>query len=82
MTITLNTSRINGYVYDEKTNEELCGVMIISNNDTTYSDFNGYFEITICDNKTKNMEFVLISYENLKINNVSNNQIIKLKRKK
>jgi len=60
---TLNTSelKISGYVYDKQTNEELCGVRVTTNNDTTYTDFDGYFEIKNPNNSK--IKFELISYE-------------------
>jgi hypothetical protein len=61
--VTINTSEpiISGYVYDKQTNEELCGVRVTTNNDTTYTDFNGYFEIK--NIKNSQIKFELISYE-------------------
>jgi hypothetical protein len=56
-------SKINGYIYDKNTNETLTGVRIISNNDTTYSDLNGYFELENITDITY-IQLKLVSYEN------------------
>jgi hypothetical protein len=66
--ITISTGKIDGYVYDKNTNEELCGVQIITNNsDTTYTDFNGHFTINTQVTDTLVVDFKLISYEKKKM---------------
>ena len=67
MTLSLSFSsneKISGYVYDKKTNEYLCGVKVIVGIDTTYTNFDGYFEI-------KNPKIV----ENIKLSLISYNEV-------
>ena len=68
--ISLQTStfpKITGKIIDKQTQEELVGVRIISDSDTTYSDINGDFEInTLTD--TSNLIFYFISYQSNTLN--------------
>lgn len=58
----ISKDKICGYVYDKKTNEYLCGVRIIVGVDTTYTNFDGYFEIK--NSKiVENIKLSLISYD-------------------
>ena len=62
ISFNIGQSKIKGYVYDKYTNEKLCGVRVIMNNDTTYTDFNGCFETKNIQDSTK-FKFSLISYK-------------------
>ena len=73
--IKSNESKLIGYVIDKNTNEELCGVRVIINNDTTYTDFDGCFYMeNVLD--TTNIELSLISYEKKDFIIVTDNQLI------
>jgi len=62
LSILLGLNHVDGYVYDKNTGEYLCGVRVVSSNDTTYTDLNGYFSLeNVYD--TTNIKFELISYE-------------------
>ena len=81
MTVLLINTRqlkFSGYIFDKQTGEKLCGVRIITNVDTTYSDLNGYFEIKNCDNNT-GFKFDLISYEMKDTSFINNNVLISKK---
>ena len=54
-----------GYIVDKETKEPLTGVRIISDCDTTYTDFSGKYNIKL-HNKTINID--MISYEKMKLN--------------
>jgi hypothetical protein len=61
ITLTVNESKVSGYVHDKSNNECLAGVRVISDTDTTYTDLDGRFEIHAAyDSK---LEFSLISYK-------------------
>jgi hypothetical protein len=66
--VSIQTSKpkISGYVYDKINGEKLCGVKVTTNADTTYTDFNGYFEIN--DTLSTEINFELISYEKETLN--------------
>lgn len=59
---THSSDKIMGKVFDEDTKEELTGVRIISDCDTTYSDLSGNFKINVLSDTTK-LVFSLVSYE-------------------
>ena len=68
--ISLQTStfpKITGKIIDKQTQEELVGVKIISDSDTTYSDMNGNFTINTLTN-TSNLTFSYISYQSDTLN--------------
>lgn len=54
--------KIMGKIYDEETKEELTGVRIISDCDTTYSDMFGTFQVKVLSD-TSNLIFSLVSYD-------------------
>lgn len=68
-------SKIGGYVYDKNTGEELCGVRVTTECDTTYTDFNGHFEVTSSVSCTR-IQFKLISYEEKDTIVLKNNELI------
>lgn len=87
MFILLNMNSDNktysGFIYDNNSNEALTGVRIISDVDTVYTDFDGYFEIDVVSDTTK-LQYSLISYEEddffikkLQINLIDNQLVIK-----
>ena len=75
--VSIKTSgpKVSGYVYDEISNEKLCGVKVTTNNDATYTNFDGYFEIT--DTLSTEINFELISYEKKTLSSDFNTLVIK-----
>lgn len=63
-----------GIVYDKETHEELCGVRVISDNDTTYTDFDEHFKLP--NNNVTKIKFELISYEKKDTTIINNSKII------
>lgn len=78
-TLNPNPENFSGYILDEETGENLCGVKITVNNDTTYTDFDGHFEIKKCNESTE-MKLEMISYETKSIK-FSNYKSLTIKRK-
>lgn len=64
VTFTSNMTQpvISGTVYDKQTHETLCGVSVITDKDTTYTDFDGHFKLKNSSDITK-IRFEMISYE-------------------
>jgi len=60
-TSKITKPEISGIIYDKETHEELCGVRVISDTDTTYTDFDGHFKLP--NNNITKIKFELISYE-------------------
>ena len=60
-TSKISKPEISGFVYDKDTHEELCGVRVISDSDTTYTDFDGHFKLP--NNNVTKIKFELISYD-------------------
>lgn len=61
------SEEINGYVFDQNTNEPLTGVKITINDNTIkYTDFDGKFTVNNYSD-TINIRAEFISYDNLEI---------------
>jgi len=74
-TSKISKPEILGIVYDKETHEELCGVRVISDSDTTYTDFDGHFKLPNNKEITK-IKFELISYDKKDTIIVKTNQLI------
>ena len=61
-TSNITKKEISGIVYDKETKEILVGVKVITDTDTTYTDFDGKFKIKN-DSLTTKIRFDYISYE-------------------
>lgn len=70
-----SNEKISGYVYDKNTKEHLCGVRIIVGTDTTYSNFDGYFQIKNSNN-LKKIKLSLISYKKIELIHLNNKLVI------
>lgn len=78
MSLSLSFSsndKITGFVYDKNTKEYLCGVKVIIGTDTTYTDFNGYFEV-IEPKSVENIKLSLISYDEVDLVYIDNQLVV------
>jgi len=61
--MTVNTTELRGFVFDERTNESLAGVLVSVNGQKVYTDFEGQFKVkNLCIGKCE-LRVSFISYQ-------------------
>jgi hypothetical protein len=76
---TLTTTGISGKITDKSTSEELAGVMVIVNNqDTTYTDFDGVFHFPKIDTiKTIYLKYPSYSSDDMSVIKINQLDLVK-----